>query len=145
MPRQQALQPFSHDHHQALVMCLRLERALQRAEARPLWAWVRESFTELELHFIEEELQLLPALLAVGEQALVSQLVVEHARLRLLVRQGDLSAAQQFATLLRAHVRFEERQVFPRIEELVQQGRLHWQAGQLCQGAAPLAETGSAF
>ena len=81
---------------------------------------VRRVFTaELEPHFRIEEEHLLPALLASGERALVERTLSDHAALR-----GHLTAAEAgqgerlraFGAALEAHIRFEERELFPAIE-----------------------------
>lgn len=75
---------------------------------------------ELEPHFRVEEELLAPALRACGEGALVARLEADHAFLRERVaawRGGDRTGAAEVAERLRDHVRFEERELFPRCEE----------------------------
>ncbi len=71
---------------------------------------------ELEPHFRVEESVLLPALRLFGGDALALRVEREHAAVRAFVEAsagGDRRAAAMFAALLREHVRFEERELFP--------------------------------
>ncbi len=73
-------------------------------------------------HFAIEEALLLPALEAAGEPELAARTRREHAALRSLiadVTQPLEERMAQFGTLLRDHVRFEERELFPAIQEKV--------------------------
>jgi hemerythrin-like domain-containing protein len=74
---------------------------------------------DLEPHFQMEEEILLPALHAVGESALAQRTREDHLALRRAVgaiENGDHSQIAGFAERLTAHVRFEERELFPRCE-----------------------------
>lgn len=128
MKRHPALVALSHDHHHALVAALRLRRAAA-ADDDP--APAVEAFTsffaaETAEHFREEEEWLFP-LVAESDEArpLLVQVLLDHQRLRALVRtlvegDGDVRATMAEAgELLEAHVRREERQLFPLIERLV--------------------------
>ena len=63
---------------------------------------------------------LLPALPA-ADEALGQRMCDEHAEIRRraaeLERQPDVTAANELGELLAAHVRFEERELFPRLED----------------------------
>ena len=113
MKRSPALLKLSREHHTALSLALRIERG---DNAVALLADLPGIFSnELEPHFEEEEKTLLPRLQAAGEEALVGRTLADHKQLRLLVAQiagGDAASLQPFGELLRAHVRFEERELF---------------------------------
>jgi hemerythrin-like domain-containing protein len=119
------LHPLSDDHHGALVLARRIGSAARRdAEGEALkqaWDDLRRGFArELEPHFRVEEAWLFPQLVSAGESALVERARADHARLRELVRtEPALGVAAQFAELLRRHVRFEERELFPRAETVL--------------------------
>ena len=125
MKRHPALQPLSDDHHAALVLARQLrlaaERSPGRAELTPIWDDLRQRFArELEPHFRVEEERLFPQLAAAGEPALAEQARSDHARLRELVHgEADAQAAAEFAQRLHRHVRFEERELFPRAEAVL--------------------------
>lgn len=121
MKRSPELTPLSHEHHQALVVAMKLKRAEAPADGRGLLEFHR---SEGEHHFGIEERILLPGWLAAGEDAdrdAAERVLSEHLELRAAVRRieaGELSAEElrRIGGLLEAHVRFEERELFPAIE-----------------------------
>ncbi len=125
MKRHPLLRPLSDEHHRALVIARRTRRAAEaRRDSKSLakiWLDVKERFAaELEPHFRVEEAWLFPALEAAGESAPVARARADHARLRELARaEPDAATALAFAELLQSHVRFEERELFPRAERLL--------------------------
>jgi hemerythrin-like domain-containing protein len=125
LKRHLRLQPLSHDHHRALVLARHAQRAADRgADASALaqtWSDVAQRFgSELEPHFRIEEAWLFPDLVDVGEVGLAERALADHARLRELVREeATREIALEFAELLERHVRFEERELFPRVERLL--------------------------
>jgi len=72
------------------------------------------AFEGLAPHFALEERVLLPALVRAGRADLAARTIDEHTDLRVA-----LASPLRFAELLEAHVRFEERELFPACEELV--------------------------
>jgi hemerythrin-like domain-containing protein len=122
MKRVEALRPLSRDHHKALVAAIRLREATDVAQgsAAFLEFW-REHGRH---HFRVEEEVLLPCWAMHGEmdEAAVRRMLDEHLLIRRDVLRlesggvalGDLS---QLGRRLTDHVRFEERQLFPLIEE----------------------------
>jgi hemerythrin-like domain-containing protein len=130
------LRNLSSDHHQGLVLARKARKAeTASAEAREnVWLEVCARFSdELEPHFQAEELHLLPALRVAGEGALVDQIMREHTEMRALVTSHSNSFLSRFADLLTAHIRFEERTVFVRINELLERGLLSLpDDGDLC-------------
>jgi quercetin dioxygenase-like cupin family protein len=127
--RHPALVPLSHDHHHALVRARELRRAATAGEdeRRAAAARFRRFFAdETGRHFREEEEQLFPLL--DGEPAPLVQALREHQRLRALVRQlGEDQSPETLVAvgeLLEAHVRLEERVLFPLLEREVPRERL---------------------
>ncbi len=123
MKRAEPLIALSREHHSALSLALRARRTARDGDlesVKRVSAEINDRFeTELEPHFQEEERWLLPALSQAGENALVDRTLAEHAELRSLVGQlahpgRELLSA--FADALSAHVRFEERELFPAAE-----------------------------
>jgi hemerythrin-like domain-containing protein len=122
MKRDPRLQGLSSDHHQALVLARRIRR---RATAGTLDAElargaVRQFQSDVEPHFVVEEEVLLPALAEVGEDGLVQRTIEDHTAMKALmeaVAEGDLDPLTTFADRLVAHVRFEERILFPACEK----------------------------
>jgi hemerythrin-like domain-containing protein len=122
MKRSEALAPLSRDHHLALNAARLLRRATPETSAaavdhfRAYWA------EHGDRHFDVEEQLLAPAL-PPGDAELAegaARMRREHDDLRRRARVvGDAPEAelQELGTLLDAHVRFEERELFPLIEE----------------------------
>lgn len=126
MKRSPQLVPLSREHHTALSLARRVEKAMGGGTAQELQeaaARVAAGFaTELAPHFAEEERWLLPTLSAAGEQLLVDRTLADHRRLGVLAQEiektPDAARLQEFALLLRDHVRFEERELFATFEDL---------------------------
>jgi hemerythrin-like domain-containing protein len=121
--RRPALRQLSREHHRALVLALRIARTSDASAVAHLMTTVPEFFTQaLEPHFRDEEKNLLPHLVAAGAEALVRRTLSEHQLLRALadrIAAGDAAVLQQFAQALRAHVRFEEHELFATAETLL--------------------------
>jgi hemerythrin-like domain-containing protein len=131
MKRHPDLRSFSDDHHQGLVNARRLKRATAGEEAEPAEAaraflefWRRDT----SLHFRKEEEVLLPVLARhggnLGEPS-VMEMLAQHARIRgLAMELGDdlerrdvrAETLRELGEQLEAHIRLEEREVFPFIE-----------------------------
>jgi len=139
------LQPLSDDHHGALVLARRIGSAARASAERGAlaraWGDLQSRFAlELEPHFRVEEERIFPQLEAAGEAALVERARADHAGLRELARsEPDSAAATRFAELLHRHVRFEERELFPRAESLLPLAALV-AAGRAALAARPAPE-----
>lgn len=124
MKRSQELIELTREHHHALVLARRAIVAAREAPAaRALAAELTEIFLrELEPHFILEEQKLLPALRGAGEYARAARTLDEHRQLRALAQAGaagETASLLSFGLLLEAHVRFEERELFPLAEAIL--------------------------
>jgi hemerythrin-like domain-containing protein len=122
--RATALQDLSRDHHQALAIALRLRRADAGSASEARRAFLDSWHEHGVDHFRSEEDVLLPRLAERGgsEDPAVEQVLRQHAEIRraaLVLRQRDASVAElnELGNLLNDHVRLEERQLFPLIEE----------------------------
>jgi quercetin dioxygenase-like cupin family protein len=135
MRRHPALIPLSHDHHRALVEARRLRRAAAGpAPVAAAEAFVRFFADVTVRHFREEEELLFPNVVDCEEaRELLVQALLEHQRLHALAAQlrqelagGDSlpGVMRQLGELLEAHVRLEERRLFPVIEERLQEAGL---------------------
>jgi quercetin dioxygenase-like cupin family protein len=131
MKRHPALQPLSRDHNAGLIEARRLRQAADDDPAVLLEAarsFARFFAADAIDHFREEEELAFPLLLRDGEGApgpLVDALL-EHQRLYALVRRleagierdaVDPELARELGALLDAHIRLEERVLFPLIEQ----------------------------
>lgn len=137
MRRHEALIPLTHDHHHALVQVRRLRSAADGAEGarRAAAEGFLEFFHEDTIgHFRDEEEVVFPLVAGVAElREPVDRALAEHVAINVLVRRlaGETNdGAPQAGTLreiagtLERHVRFEEKELFPLIEERAQHGAL---------------------
>ena len=136
--RHPALIPLSHDHHAELVQARRLRLAsgsdVPEARAAAAHQYVSAFFTETASHLRVEEEELFPLLVRhAGRSPLLERVLNEHGELRDLasalreeVAAGDVSGETmlKLADLLDAHVRREERELFPVIEQTVPDAEL---------------------
>ena len=114
MRRDPRLIPLSREHHAPLRLGRRLIAGGAQDELRAM-------LPALQAHFAEEERTLLPRLRAGGERALAQRLLDEHRALSALFAralQGECEAETGKALI--AHVRFEERELFPVVEALLE-------------------------
>lgn len=141
MKRSEALTSLSRDHHAALHIALTLSRADDPDRAR-------DSFLEFwnddgRLHFRVEEEVMLPvwALYGVPDRDGVSRMLGDHLAIRraaLLVESGQASLPDlhDLGDRIRAHVRFEERELFPLIEDRLEPEQLDHLAGAIAEAEA---------
>ena len=116
MKRSEALRALSHQHHQGLFAALRLKRARQDSAAEARSVFLDFFDREGARHFRAEEELLLPAFARHSEPD-------QHLDLRR--RALDLEASpdpdpaelRELGERLESHIRFEERLLFPMIEE----------------------------
>jgi hemerythrin-like domain-containing protein len=137
--RHTSLHPLSQHHHFALIQALGMRRAAE-APAEKRNAAVEGQADKFVafwhktgiIHFREEEEVLLPAYARhtrLDQDAGVMRLLADHAEIRAAVqdferrraknRPIEAEAMARLAKLLHDHVRFEENDVFPRIERVL--------------------------
>ena len=125
MQRSEQLIPLSHDHHHGLVFCRRIvERLNREEEPAHIVRYVLDFWEEhLAPHFLEEETLWFPLLSE--ECAERIQALDEHLRIQGLIQKlvicpyDSVVCLRQLADLLREHIHFEERVLFPLIERSV--------------------------
>lgn len=121
MRRAERLIDLSREHHGALSLARRLRQVTDTpASVEALAQTVAQMWSGLERHFAQEEMDLLGELERIGELGLAARLRAEHLELRRLARNPTARAILvRLGMLLEAHVRFEERELFPALER-------HW-------------------
>lgn len=126
MKRNPVLQPLSREHHTALVLAKACERAVKSGDEGVIQKTCQRAIQafsdELEPHFQIEEQSFLPLLRSTETQPLAERTWADHQQLRALLkdlRQNNIEALDSFGKCLSAHVRFEERELFPVIEDLL--------------------------
>jgi hemerythrin-like domain-containing protein len=147
MKRTPELRTLSEDHHYGLVHARRLRRAAEGEEANSAEPVAKEFLDfwqeEIAIHFRKEEEVLLPVVARyggdVGQDPLV-EMLAQHARIRgLVMRLSDevvggyvrLETLQELGEQLEAHIRLEERAVFPLVEESLSEAALTELAARL--------------
>ena len=143
MKRSPALRTLSHDHHQSLVIALALIRGGdESAGAAALRWWRHDGLT----HFEVEEQILLPAWQRAcpdADMGMVTRVLAEHAMIRAGFNELEsvglaVSDVTGLGLTLQRHVRFEERVLFPAIEESMGEPAL----GQLAEEIEAAESTG---
>jgi hemerythrin-like domain-containing protein len=123
MPRAGALLSLSREHHTALVLARTALRAADGGEAGA----VHDATSEVEAHWhavmrshFEREERLIQLAKSALDARLVHRIMAEHAELRMLAagpcELEPVDRLRRFANLLRAHVRHEERVLFPQLQ-----------------------------
>lgn len=124
--RHPSLASLSRDHHHALVLARDARRSTPESSEDPaaFIAELRRRFdAELSPHFAIEERELVSRSIARGEPlaSLAARVVDDHDALRAFVASLEphllASQCEAFGARLEAHVRFEEREWFPALEE----------------------------
>lgn len=126
LKRHPALQHLSHDHHHGLLLCWKIRQGFKlgvdpdRMKAYSEWFWKHH----LESHFQEEEEHLFPILPA--DSPLIKQALSEHKRLKKLFSNWENPEKNlgQIEEELERHIRFEERTLFPLIQEKASEEQL---------------------
>jgi hypothetical protein len=119
--RAEALRPLSREHLVALLAAKKLKEAdrLEEATRAFLDFWHGDG----RRHFRLEEEELLPGWAFHAEvdregvrRMLDEHLAIRREALRLEAGEATLEETRELGRLLHDHVRFEERQLFPRVE-----------------------------
>jgi hemerythrin-like domain-containing protein len=140
MLRNKNLVVLSRQHHHALALCVRLDRALESGPVDCL-AWQAEMVLHFEqevgVHFAAEESEVFPvAARFAGLSPVVADLLAEHAVLRALFARAaagtlDPAALAEFAEKFTQHIRKEERQLFEGMQEVLGENQLDAMGAQL--------------
>lgn len=148
MKRDTALVSLSHGHHQALVVAQKLRRAEEGSAAEARAALAAFWPVAGRAHFRLEEEVLLPAFAAHGDayHPLVAQVLCDHVAIRqraeVVLGDDDVTVTdlRELGRLLADHVRLEERQLFPLIEQTMPAASLAMVAAALEQAEAVLTD-----
>ncbi|MDQ2068594.1 hemerythrin domain-containing protein [Natronospira bacteriovora] len=126
MKRSAELQPLSREHNVALKLARDARRAAADGSEKDVSeAWRKLSriwYTEMAVHFRAEEQLLFPILRDNGDHELVSELEREHRAMQKALedpRRQDRARLSAIGHVLNDHIRREEREVFPRLERLM--------------------------
>ena len=127
MKRDIGLQPISRQHHDALMACLIIEKGVRKkADLKVLQDFTRKVWDhDLSGHFSLEENYLVPQLRQRKfPEYIIQSMLRDHELLRVLSQRilnggASYQGFLTFSTLLEQHVRFEERLVFEKAQELM--------------------------
>jgi len=128
MLRDKSLIPLSHQHQRALALCVRIDRArpIPVAGLESWQAEIEQLFEqEIKFHFSAEEQVLFPAARQFPELVpLADELIADHAVLhesftQAQARTMSADSLRAFALQLSNHIRKEERQLFERLQRLM--------------------------
>jgi len=127
-----ALVSLSRDHHLALFVAQRLCRATLKTAAEAHATLLAYWHEYGQAHFCSEEELLLPAYAqhANPQDPLVARVLSDHAAIRQRIADMDcdstptIEALHQLGGLMAAHVRLEERKLFPLIENALPPAQL---------------------
>jgi hemerythrin-like domain-containing protein len=127
MKRDVSLQPLSRQHHDALMACLMIEKGVKKhTDLKILQDFTRQLWEkDLNTHFSLEENYLVPYLRQKHfPEYIIQSLLRDHELLRVLSQRilnggASYEGFRAFSTLLEQHVRFEERLVFEKAQEMI--------------------------
>ena len=124
MKRDKNLVNLSSEHHDGLVIALRIKKALERPNNyQAIVNYVLHLWDSLKNHFNQEEENFLQSENIDKENELIKRMLNEHERFEELVNRLSSGndtvkeALTEFAELLNDHIRFEERELFPYVEQ----------------------------
>jgi iron-sulfur cluster repair protein YtfE (RIC family) len=130
MKRHPALYSLSHDHHQGLILAQQLKKNAPQYKGMPSNLEGRKDYTlsfyksELVKHFADEEKILFPAVINKSDEVdrLIKEIISEHRQMESLVSELEKTheleiVLDELGKLLEIHIRKEERELFPAIQE----------------------------
>lgn len=129
--RHKSLIPLSREHQYALMLCLRIHRGLVEHDNDNEWLHTKADHAvrffegELVTHFCAEQEFLFPAMQELpSAPQIIEELLEEHREMGRLIDQlrkpevsSLASTLKKFADTLEAHIRKEERELFPIYEQ----------------------------
>lgn len=124
--RHKALQPYSREHHQGLLLCWKIRKGLL-SKINPIRIkrytdWFYTSY--LLPHFAAEEEHIFPVL--GNDHELIKKALSEHRRLNRLFKSREdlIRNLSRIEDELERHIRFEERVVFQEIQKTASKKQL---------------------
>ncbi len=143
MKRHEGLFPLSHHHHHALVVSKDLKEIGTDKGEKTYKVVFRDlvDFWEKDgnEHFRDEEEILIPLYLRFEKEPdmdLVKKVLYQHAEIRSMIaairssQEADHDQMHILGHLLDEHIRLEERELFPHIEEAVPEKYLYQASGK---------------
>ncbi|MDX5347458.1 MAG: hemerythrin domain-containing protein [Hymenobacteraceae bacterium] len=117
------LVPLSREHHFGLLFCWKIKQGLAlEADPKVIRNYVQYFWDKNLLHHFQEEEELLLTILS-DEDSLKKQVLEEHRQIRNLVdelikdKAIETTKLEKLKDSLKSHIRFEEREFFPNLEQ----------------------------
>lgn len=130
MKRNKHIIPLSKDHHFTLLFCWKIRQGLKLGVAANRMQDYARYFWSNDMlpHFEEEEVLLFSKV----KDDLVDKALRDHAEIRSLIQQIESLKDEQelvdslrlIADMVEAHIRFEERALFPFLEQCLSEDEL---------------------
>ena len=127
--RSPQLAPFSREHHDGLLLVWKIQQGIKlgvdpkRIGAFVTWFWE----TDLHSHFKREEIAL--EIVLAKSHPLRTRVEEEHetieTKLAEIKREASVEALNEIASLVRDHIRFEERTLFNYIQDVSDEEKLN--------------------
>lgn len=118
--RHTAMQPISREHHHSLLFCWKIRTGITKSVDPARMIKYADWFyrTYIIPHFEEEEKYIFPILGSDSE--LVKRALTEHRKIKRLFekRNDSLTSLTIIEETLENHIRFEERVLFNKIQEV---------------------------
>lgn len=124
--RHSALQGVSREHHHGLLLCWKIRTGLSKnvpmERIKDYVDWFYETY--LVPHFELEETYIFP--IVGNDHPWVKKALSDHRRLNRLFTSttADMKTLGQIEETLEQHIRFEERQLFNHVQEMVNNKQL---------------------
>ncbi len=127
MKRDQNIVPLSRDHHSGLLFCWKIRQGLMlhadktRIKNYVVYYWEHHLLN----HFKEEE----NILFILKDDELIQKAVDDHRQIEHLIdtikqEDANIDTYQSLATMVDNHIRYEERELFPYLENTLSQNQL---------------------
>lgn len=144
MKRDKNLQALSRDHHHGLLLGWKIRQGLKRNVSAALIADYIQYFSEAALfpHFAEEELQILTFLN--NDNDLKLKTLEDHSQIATMIKSlngVDTDDFLRIASRLDEHIRFEERVLFPYLQEVLSADQLDAIGAAIDSSHKPFVDT----
>lgn len=137
MKRHPALHPLSHDHHQGLILAQQLKKGAPQYKGMPATLEEKKNYSisfyknDLKKHFKDEEKILFPLVKSKNKDVdkMIMEIISEHRKMETLIKDLEVTnqienVLDELGCLLEKHIRKEERELFPAIEESLTESEL---------------------
>ena len=133
MKRSKYLETLSFEHHDGLVIAMRVKNDLKKEhQPKHLIPYISDMYKNDLLHHFKQEEESFVNLMRKFREAdrVINQMLEEHQQFAGIFEKIELLDTDvfehiiAFARLLHDHIRFEERELFPIIEDLLDSGEL---------------------